>query len=100
MQKEIRDTGTSVGFRLLEISSEKGQNFELVFTHHAIGRLLYRVAKSQHFDRFILKGAMLLMTWFDEPFRSARNLDLIVYGDSTPEKRLPPIGPKSQSTRP
>ena len=100
MPKEIKDSGTWVGFRLLEISSEKGQNFELVFTHHAIERLLYRVAKSQHVDRFILKGAMLLMTWFDEPFRSTRDLDLLVYGDSTTEKRLPPIGPRSQSTHP
>ena len=100
MSKEIKNTGTSVGFRLLEISSEKGQNIELVFTHHAIERLLYRVAKSQHIDRFNLKGAMLLMTWFNEPFRSTRDLDLLVYGDSIPEKRLPPIGPKFQSTRP
>ena len=72
----------------------------LLSLHDAIEPLLYRVAKSQHVDRFILKGAILLMTWFDEPFRSARVLDLLVYGDSTTEKRLPPIGPRSQSTRP
>ena len=78
-------TSEPVRFRLLEISKEKGLNFELVLTHYAIERLLYRVAKSQHVDRFILKGAMLLMTWFDEPFRSTRDLDLLVCGDSAPE---------------
>ena len=75
-------------------------DFELVLTHYAIERLLCRVAKSQHVDRLILKGAMLLMTGFDEPFRSTRDLELLVYGDSAPEKRLPPISPKFQSTRP
>ena len=40
------------------------------------------------------------MTGFDEPFRSTRDLELLVYGDSAPEKRLPPISPKFQSTRP
>ena len=85
MPEEIKDIGTSVRFRLLEISKEKGLDFELVLTHYAIERLLYRVAKSQHVDRFNLKGTMLLMTWFDEPFRSMRDLDLLVYGDSAPE---------------
>ena len=28
------------------------------------------------------------MTWFDEPFRSTRDLDLLVYGDSAPEAVL------------
>ena len=88
MPEEIKDIGTSIRFRLLEISKEKGLNFELVLTHYAIERLLYRVAKSQHVDRFILKGAMLLMTWFDEPFRSTRDLDLLVCGDSAPEAVL------------
>ena len=53
MPEEIKDIGTSVRFRLLEISKGKGLNFELVLTHYAIERLLYRVAKSQHVDRFI-----------------------------------------------
>ena len=88
MPEEIKDIGTSIRFRLLEISKEKGLNFELVLTHYAIERLLYRVAKSQHVDRFILKGAMLLMTWFDEPFRSTRDLDLLLCGDSAPEAVL------------
>ena len=85
MAKEIKNLGASVRARLLRISKEKGQNFELILTRYAIERLLYRLAQSRHADRFVLKGAMLLMTWFDEPFRGTRDLDLLGYGDPSPE---------------
>lgn len=65
---------------------EKGQNFDLVLTHYAIERLLYRLAQSRHAGRFVLKGAMLLMTWFDEAFRGTRDLDLLAYGDTVAEQ--------------
>ena len=85
MAREVRDIGASVRARLLGISKEKGLNFDLVLTHYAIERLLYRLAQSRHADRFILKGAILLMTWFDEPFRGTRDLDLLGHGDPAPE---------------
>ena len=85
MPRKIRNVGASVRARLLRISKEKGQNFDLVLTHYAIERLLYRLAQSRHTERFVLKGAMLLMTWFDEPFRGTRDLDLLGYGDPAPE---------------
>ena len=85
MAKEIKNLGASVRARLLQISKEKGQNFDLILTRYAIERLLYRLAQSRHADRFVLKGAMLLMTWFDEPFRGTRDLDLLGYGDPSPE---------------
>lgn len=85
MAKEIKNLGASIRARLLRISKEKGQNFDLILTRYAIERLLYRLAQSRHADRFVLKGAMLLMTWFDEPFRGTRDLDLLGYGDPSPE---------------
>ena len=88
MAREVRDIGASVRARLLGISKEKGLNFDLVLTHYAIERLLYRLAQSRHADRFVLKGAILLMTWFDEPFRSTRDLDLLSHGDPAPEAVL------------
>lgn len=88
MAKEIRNIGASVRARLLRISQQRGQLFELVLTRYAIERLLYRLSQSSHADRFVLKGAMLLMTWFDEPFRGTRDLDLLGYGDPTPHSVL------------
>jgi len=88
MPRAVRNIGASVRARLLGIGKEKGQTFDLVLTHYGIERLLYRLAQSRHADRFVLKGAMLLMTWFDEPFRGTRGLDLLGYGDPAPEAVL------------
>ena len=88
MAKDVKNIGASVRARLLGISKEKGLNFDLVLTHYAIERLLYRLAQSRHAGRFVLKGAMLLMTWFDEPFRGTRDLDLLGHGDPAPEAVL------------
>ncbi len=88
MPEAVKNIGASVRARLLRISKKKGQNFDLVLTHYAIERLLYRLAQSRHADRFVLKGAMLLMTWFDEPFRGTRDLDLLSYGDPAPDAVL------------
>jgi hypothetical protein len=40
---------------------------------------------SEHRNRFILKGAMLFVTWVEAPFRPTRDLDLLGYGDNSPE---------------
>ena len=39
----------------------------------SIVRLLYRLSVSAHRDRFILKGAMLFVTWVADPFRPTRD---------------------------
>ncbi len=85
MAKEIRNLGASVRARLLQISKEKEQSFELILTRYAIERLLYRLAQSPQTDRFVLKGGMLLMTWFDEPFRATRDVDFLGCGDPAPD---------------
>ena len=88
MPKAVKNIGVSVRTRLLRISKEKNQVFDLVLTHYAIERLLYRLAQSRYADLFVLKGAMLLLTWFDEPFRRTRDLDLLGFGDPAPDAVL------------
>ena len=44
MPEAVRNIGASVRARLLRISTENGQNFDLVLTHYAIERLLYCLA--------------------------------------------------------
>ncbi len=88
MTEGIEDVGASVRARLLSIARQKEQTFDLVLTRYAIERLLYRLAQSPHAHRFVLKGAMLLMAWFDEPFRGSRDLDLLGHGDPDPQSVL------------
>uniref|UniRef100_E6VPS6 Nucleotidyl transferase AbiEii/AbiGii toxin family protein n=1 Tax=Rhodopseudomonas palustris (strain DX-1) TaxID=652103 RepID=E6VPS6_RHOPX len=81
MAREIRNIGASVRARLLNLSKAKGQSFDLVLTRFALERLLFRLSQSPHADRFVLKGAMLMMSWFDDPHRGTRDLDLLGFGD-------------------
>lgn len=88
MAKEIKNIGASVRTRLMNIAREQKQTFNFVLNRYAIERLLYRLSQSKHADRFVLKGATLLMTWFDEPFRGTQDLDLLGYGDPDPDAVL------------
>ncbi|HEY2050401.1 MAG TPA: nucleotidyl transferase AbiEii/AbiGii toxin family protein [Caulobacteraceae bacterium] len=51
-------------------------------------RLLYRLSRSKFAHRFVLKGAMLMMTWFEEPHRGTRDLDLLGFGDPNPDSLI------------
>lgn len=86
--KKPRDVGASVRARLLTMARRKGQVFDLLLTRYAIERLLHRLSLSSHRNRFVLKGAMLMTTWFDDPHRPTRDVDFLGYGDPTPEAML------------
>src|SRR3546814_5779475 len=86
MAKEIKNSGASGRARLLKLSKANGQSFDLVLTRFALERLLFRLSQSPHADRFVLKGAMLMMSWFDDPHRGTRDLDLLGFGDPRSEE--------------
>jgi predicted nucleotidyltransferase component of viral defense system len=88
MAKEIKNVGASVRAKLLLLSKSNGQSFDLVLTRFALERFLFRLSQSRHADRFVLKGGMLLISWFDDPHRGTRDLDLLGFGDSNPDQVL------------
>ena|ERR1700722_402939 len=73
MAKAPRNIGASIRARLLNLARERGQVFDLLLTRYALERLLYRLSISDHRDRFVLKGAILVTTWFDDPHRPTRS---------------------------
>jgi hypothetical protein len=52
-----------------------------VLARYAVERFLYRLSKSRHAERFVLKGAMLMLVWLGETLRPTRDLDLLGSGD-------------------
>jgi hypothetical protein len=82
MPDRPRNIGASVRQRLLNLAHARGQPMELLLTRYALERLLHRLSLSPHRERFVLKGAMLLATWFDEPHRATRDVDLLGFGDA------------------
>ena len=88
MPETKRNMGASVRGRLLNLAKERGQPFDLLLTRYALERLLYRLSTTQYRERFVLKGAMLMTTWFDTKFRPTRDVDFLGFGESEPNKVL------------
>ena len=88
MPDRPRNIGASVRQRLLNLAHARGQPMELLLTRYALERLLHRLSLSPHRERFVLKGAMLLATWFDEPHRATRDVDLLGFGDAAEDALL------------
>ena len=85
MAEKHANLGASVRAKLLNQARASGQPFDLILVRFALERLLYRLSISGHAERFVLKGAMLLTTWFDDPARPTRDLDLLGFGDPDPD---------------
>ena len=88
MPDKPRNVGASVRQRLLNLAKARGQPLELLLTRYALERLLHRLSLSPHRERFVLKGALLLTTWFNEPHRATRDLDLLGFGDPSEDALL------------
>lgn len=82
MAKPPANIAASVRARLLNLARQTGQPFDVLLTRFVHERLLYRLSRSLHVDRFVLKGAMLLTTWLPGTARGTRDLDLLGFGDS------------------
>lgn len=78
----------SVRQRLLDLSRERGEDFQLILICYAAERFLYRLAMSEHSRQFILKGATLLNVWMDRSHRPTRDLDFAGYGEVSPERLI------------
>jgi predicted nucleotidyltransferase component of viral defense system len=72
----------SIRQRLLNLARERGEDFQLVLIHYAVERFLYRLSRSPHAERFVLKGAMLFSVWDEVPRRPTRDLDVLGFGDN------------------
>ena len=78
----------SVAARLLIRARETGDDHQILLTSYCLERFLYRLGVSDVRDRFVLKGAMLLRLWSDQPYRATRDLDLLRRGDGAFEAML------------
>ena len=71
-----RDIGASVRQRLLNRARAEGRPFQELLQYFAMERFLYRLAKSEFADRFVLKGALLLTAWKAPVTRPTMDIDL------------------------
>jgi hypothetical protein len=82
--KVLKNPAASIRARLLNHAREHGDVFDRILTRYAIERLLYRLSRTEVADRYVLKGAMLFLTWPEHVFRPTGDLDLLGQGDPDP----------------
>ncbi len=70
----------SVHDRLLNLAMTRKEDFNAILTRYGNERLLYRLSRTRHGKRFILKGAALFVLWLGRIHRPTRDLDLLATG--------------------
>jgi hypothetical protein len=82
--KILKNPAASVRARLLVHAKQHGDDYQRVLTRYAIERLLFRLSQTEAANRYVLKGAMLFVTWPEHIFRPTGDLDLLGQGDPEP----------------
>jgi len=77
MARNIKSIATSVHQRLLTKARESYRPFNELLHHFAIERFIYRLSKSPHAGRFILKGALMFSVWGGPGSRPTMDIDLL-----------------------
>lgn len=73
--KKLSNVAHSVRDRLLALSREGGRDFNYVLQRYAYERLYFRLGRSVHSARFVLKGASLFAVWLGPMFRVTQDTD-------------------------
>lgn len=84
MSKSQEALAQSVKTRLVHQAHALSVDPNQLLSRFAIERFLYRLSKSRHAERFVLKGALLLLAWFGETIRPTRDADLLGLGNLEP----------------
>jgi len=75
--KAPRNMPASVRQRLLNRAKREHRPFYELLQYFANERFLFRLSKSSHADRFILKGALLLGVWRSPELRPTMDIDML-----------------------
>lgn len=75
----------SVRRRLLNLARAQERPFQEVLQFYVMERFLYRLSRSAHADRFVLKGALMLQVWESPQARPTMDIDMLGRTDNDPD---------------
>lgn len=84
-QKKAKHISASVRQKLLNKARHQKEDFQLILTHYALERFLFRLTKSKYKNNFILKGAFMFLIWTNQTYRPTKDLDLLGLGNNSTE---------------
>jgi predicted nucleotidyltransferase component of viral defense system len=76
-QKTPKNIGASVRARLLKVAKETQQDYNAILNRYVQERLLYRISISEHNKDFILKGALLFLSYNMPVSRPTKDIDFL-----------------------
>jgi predicted nucleotidyltransferase component of viral defense system len=76
-QKTLKNVSASIRQRLLNKAKTEERPFNELLQYYAMERFLYRLSKSDHVDKFVLKGALALRVWKSPDIRPTMDIDLL-----------------------
>jgi len=82
---ELKNVAASVRQRLLNRAKETNRPFDELLQYFAMERFLYRLSRSEHRDKFVLKGALMFVVWEGPRSRATRDIDLAGKTDNSIE---------------
>jgi hypothetical protein len=85
MAKGITNRAASIKQKLLTLAREQGRVYEVVLVRYALERILYRLSISEHRDKFVRKGGMLVTLWLENSNRETRDADFLGFGNADQE---------------
>jgi hypothetical protein len=72
-----KNMAASVHQRLLNKAKEIERPFNELLQYYAMERFLYRLSRSRHADKFVLKGALMFTVWRAPQSRPTMDVDLL-----------------------
>ena len=75
-----KNQAASVRDRLSKLGRARNEDPNFVLNRYAMERFLYRLSRSAHEPKFVLKGAMLFTVWSGHPHRATKDIDLLGTG--------------------
>lgn len=76
-QQRGPNIAASMRQRLVNKARETGRPFNELLQYFAMERFLYRLSKSAHADKFVLKGALMFVAWQAPVTRPTMDIDLL-----------------------
>lgn len=76
-KKHLKNVAGSIYKKLLNKARETGRPFSEVLQYFTMERFLYRLSQSPHTEKFILKGALMLLVWKTPITRPTMDIDLL-----------------------
>ena len=77
MNRAVQNVPASVRAKLLNRAKKEGRPFQELLQYYAMERFLYRLSQSNHTERFILKGGLMMQFWGGTLARSTKDIDFL-----------------------